>query len=98
MRLTQARRFLAVLLVLCLLVVNGVASAEAITHESQHAHHQKATHGTVLCSWMCAAGQVHEGAAAPVLAEQPPVSFFEPITSLFVSRVTPDSAASRFLS
>ena len=52
------QRSLACLLVVSLLVIGGFASAQSLTHESQHAHHQKATHGTVLCSWMCAAGQV----------------------------------------
>ena len=51
-------RIVASLLVVCLLIVGGVASAQSLGHESQHAHHQKAAHGTLLCSWMCAAGQV----------------------------------------
>lgn len=46
----------AVLLVFSVIGVSGFASAQSITHESHHSHHQKATHGTVLCSWMCAAG------------------------------------------
>jgi hypothetical protein len=54
----SARRSIACLLILCVLVVGGFASAQAFTHESHHAHHQKATHGTILCSWMCAAGQM----------------------------------------
>lgn len=54
------RRLLSVLLVLCILVIGGVASAQSISHESQHSHHQKATHSSILCSWMCAAGQTHD--------------------------------------
>ena len=54
-------RSLAVSLILCLLLVGGIASAQSITHEPQHAHHQKSEHGTVFCSWMCAAGQVLDG-------------------------------------
>ncbi|MGE5711328.1 MAG: hypothetical protein ACM34B_14175, partial [Nitrospira sp.] len=61
------RRSLASLLVLCILVIGGLASAKSLTHDSQHSHHQKATHGTVLCSWMCAAGQVLDSSAAPPL-------------------------------
>src|SRR5207249_2895553 len=68
------QRFLACLLVISLLVIGGFASAQALTHESQHAHHQKATHGTVLCSWMCAAGQVLDTSAAPYLIEHSPVA------------------------
>ena len=59
------QRSIACLLVFCVLAVGGLASARSLTHESQHAHHQKATHGTVLCSWMCAAGQVGEGTTVP---------------------------------
>jgi hypothetical protein len=70
----HAKRALAGLLVLCILVVGGLASAQSITHESHHAHHQKATHGTVLCSWMCAAGQVLDSIATPILVEQLPVA------------------------
>lgn len=81
-----ATRVVAALLVLCILVVGGLASAQSITHESHHAHHQKATHGTALCSWMCAAGQVLDGTSAPAplhlmpleLAEQ---ASFSPIPS-----------------
>lgn len=95
MHTMHARRVLAVLLALCLLIVSGLASAQSITHESQHAHHQKATHSTVLCSWMCAAGHVHDGTAALVLVEQPPISFFESVGNVFLPCVTLDSAASR---
>lgn len=62
MKSVLIQRALACLLVLCVLVIGGLASAQSITHESQHSHHQKATHGTVLCSWMCAAGQAGEAA------------------------------------
>jgi hypothetical protein len=87
------KRSLACLLVLCLLVVGGLASAQSITHESQHSHHQKATHGTVLCSWMCAAGQVLDSLSAPALTEQSPVAmadeFIAPtLSSAFVQTVS----------
>lgn len=91
----HAKRILAVLLVFCILVVSGLASAQSITHDSEHAHHQKATHGTVLCSWMCAAGQVHDGTAAPALIEQAPVVLSQYAAYLFVPQITLDSAASR---
>lgn len=90
-----SKRAVAALLVLCILVVGGLASAQSIAHESHHAHHQKATHGTVLCSWMCAAGQVLDGASAPILIEQPPVSVTEYTTYRFVPHIVLDSTASR---
>lgn len=95
MNRTHATRVLAALLVLCILVVGGLASAQSITHESHHAHHQKATHGTVLCSWMCAAGQVLDGHEAPYLIEQSPVVLSDNTTFLFIPHTTLDSAASR---
>jgi hypothetical protein len=54
-------RSLAVSLAVCFLLIGGFASAQSIAHESGHAHHQKADHGTILCSWMCAAGQAADG-------------------------------------
>jgi hypothetical protein len=95
MTLISAKRALAIGLVLCMLVVGGFASAQSITHESQHAHHQRATHATVLCSWMCAAGQVLDATQAPVLIEQPPVSLAEYIPYRFIPHLALDSAASR---
>jgi len=87
------QRSLACLLVVSLLVIGGFASAQSLTHEFQHSHHQKATHGTVLCSWMCAAGQVLDTVAAPALIDRSPVSQTEqhPIPefpSVFSSIVT----------
>ncbi len=91
----RAKRALASLLVLCILVVGGLASTQSITHESHHAHHQKTTHGTVLCSWMCAAGQVLDSIADPTLIEQLPVARAEQPAFLLVPRLTLDSPTSR---
>lgn len=65
--------FLAASLVVLLLVLGGVLSSQAVGHASQHTHHHtSATHATTLCSWYCAAGQVHAGdlvvVAAPILS------------------------------
>lgn len=49
------RRFLSISLVLCILAVGGLAHAQSAEHAGHHAQHQTATHGTLLCSWMCAA-------------------------------------------
>ena len=88
MRHSSITRLLAVLLALSLLIIGGIASAQSITHHTQHAHHQKSNHGTVLCSWMCAAGQVLDAATTPYLVERSPVALTEPhivqiISSLF---------------
>ncbi|MEX0828865.1 MAG: hypothetical protein WD032_01335 [Nitrospirales bacterium] len=65
--------FLAVCLAALLLLLGGVLSAQAVGHASQHTHHHtSATHASTLCSWYCAAGQIHSGdlvvVAAPILS------------------------------
>ena len=70
----HTKRALAVLLVLCMLVVGGLAQAQSVEHAGHHAHHQAATHGTVLCSWMCAAGTVLDSA---VVTFQPELGLIE---------------------
>jgi len=67
-------KFAAILLVLCILSVGGLAQAQAVEHAGHHAHHQAATHGTVLCSWMCAAGAVLDTAVVTFQAELSPIA------------------------
>ncbi len=55
---SRACKALTLAFALSLLVVSGVASAQMVAHASHHAHHKAATHGTMVCVWMCAAGQV----------------------------------------
>ena len=52
------RKFLSISLVVCVLAIGGLAQAQAAEHAGHHAQHQAATHGTLLCSWMCPAGTV----------------------------------------
>jgi hypothetical protein len=70
-------KFVSILLVLCVLSVGGLAQAQSVEHAGHHAQHQAATHGTVLCSWMCAAGQAGEAATLPVPLEVVPHEFVE---------------------
>jgi hypothetical protein len=66
--------FLAACLVAMLLMLGGVLSAQAVGHASQHSqHHTSGTHATTLCSWFCAAVQVH--AAELVVATDPIFAF-----------------------
>ncbi|WP_447977999.1 hypothetical protein [Candidatus Nitrospira bockiana] len=53
---------IAAMLAMCLLVLSGILYPQTVAHAAHHAHHQTATHGTVLCTWMCAAGQSVETA------------------------------------
>ena len=48
------KQSLALFLVLCLLAVGGLASAQSISHESHHAHHHKAAHTAPCFATGCA--------------------------------------------
>jgi len=69
----RALKFLSILLVLCVLSIGGLAQAESVEHAGHHAQHKAATHGTLLCSWMCAAGTVLDTAVVTFQAELSPV-------------------------
>jgi len=63
-------KFLSIVVVLCVLSVGGLAQAQSVEHAGHHAHHQAATHSTVLCSWMCAAGTVLDSAVVSFQVER----------------------------
>ena len=65
---------LSILLVLCVLSVGGLAQAQSVEHAGHHAQHEAATHGTLLCSWMCAAGTVIDTAVVTFQAELSPIA------------------------
>ncbi|RPH76941.1 MAG: hypothetical protein EHM80_13565 [Nitrospiraceae bacterium] len=67
-------RFLSILVMLCVLSVGGLAQAQSVEHAGHHTHHQAATHGTLLCSWMCAAGTVLDTAVVTFQAELSPIA------------------------
>jgi hypothetical protein len=67
-------KFLSILLILCVLSIGGLAQAQSVEHAGHHAQHQSATHGTVLCSWMCAAGTVLDTAVVTFQAELSPIA------------------------
>jgi hypothetical protein len=69
-----AIKFVSILLVLCVLSVGGLAQAQAVEHAGHHAQHQAATHGTVLCSWICAAGTVLDSAVVTFHVELSPIA------------------------
>ncbi len=49
---------IAVGVIVCLLFIGAAFAVESPAHAFHHAHHKSSTHGSLLCSWMCAAGQV----------------------------------------
>jgi len=67
-------KFLSILLVLCVLSVGGLAQAQSVEHAGHHAQHQAATHGTLLCSWLCAAGTVLDTAVVTFQAVLSPIA------------------------
>ena len=68
-----ALKFLSIFLVICVLSIGGLAQAQSVEHAGHHAHHQAATHGTLLCTWMCAAGTVLDTAVVTFQAELSPI-------------------------
>jgi hypothetical protein len=70
-----ALKFLSILLILCVISIGGLAQAQSVEHAGHHAQHQAATHGTLLCSWMCAAGAVLDTAVVTFQAELSPITF-----------------------
>ena len=88
-------RFLSVFLVFCVLSVGGLAQAQSVEHAGHHAHHQAATHGTILCSWMCDAGTVLDSAIVEVQADHSPVAFVLVPYSVSISVESRRTAPSR---
>lgn len=83
------RKFLSISLVLCVLAVGGLAQAQAAEHAGHHAQHQAATHGTLLCSWMCAAGTVVDSDVVLIQIERSPVALIPiPHSSNLISEPT----------
>jgi hypothetical protein len=70
----------AVGLAVCLLLLSGLAYPQTVAHAGHDAHHTAKTHASVLCSWMCAAGQVFEGTAVILQSDSNPVGIASPIT------------------
>src|SRR5262245_61449097 len=74
----RVRRFVSIILVLCVLSIGGVAQVHPAEHAGHHAQHQAATHGTVLCSWMCAAGTVLDSSVVTFPGELGPIALTPP--------------------
>ena len=91
-----ARKLLSIVLVLCVLAVGGLAQAQAAEHAGHHAQHQSATHGTLLCSWMCAAGTVLDSATVLIPTERSSVAlvplFHSTNPSIKLCQVAPSRA------
>jgi hypothetical protein len=71
---SSIRKFLSISLIICVLAVGGLAQAQSAEHAGHHAQHQAATHGTLLCSWMCAAGTVLDSDVVVIQAERNPIA------------------------
>ena len=64
---------IAISLTICLLLLGGLAYPQTVAHAKHHAHHTATTHASVLCSWMCSAGQVFEAATIVIQSDRTPV-------------------------
>lgn len=86
----------AVLLILCIMGISGIAPAQSVLHESHHhTHHQAATHGSAFCSWMCAAGQAGEAATVLVPLDMVPLEIVELFSDNRVQRSVPSAFVTR---
>lgn len=74
MRSSSYKGIAVALLVINLIVVGAFSSAHLLVHESQPVHHQQATHGTVLCFLMCAAGTVLDVEVILIQPQRSPVA------------------------
>ena len=74
----RALKSIAIGLAVCLLLLSGLAYPQTVAHAGHHAHHTAKTHASVICSWMCAAGQVFEAATVVIQSDRNPVG----VTSL----------------
>lgn len=88
-------KFFSFSLILCVLAVSGLAQAQSAEHARHHAQHQAATHGTVLCSWMCDAGTVLDAAVVLVQPERSPVAIVSLSYSIQVFSNLPKTSPSR---
>ncbi len=75
-------RSVAVGVTVCLLLLSGLAYPQTVVHAGHHAHHTAKTHASVLCSWMCAAGQVFEGTTVVLLSDRSPIGFLDSVVVL----------------
>ncbi|HQV10499.1 MAG TPA: hypothetical protein PKW52_04125 [Nitrospira sp.] len=56
--MTRSRKtWLPLVLACAFLALQGFVYPHMLDHLSHHAHHEPGVHGTVVCAWMCAAGQ-----------------------------------------
>ena len=102
--MTRLRHIALPLLLVCVfLALQGIVYPHMLEHVSQHAHHDSGVHGTVVCSWMCAAGQDLEPVPESVPVTIPVVTQIDDILfdslsvesrALWTSRGPPDSSRS----
>jgi hypothetical protein len=85
----------AVGVAVCLLLLGGLAYPQTVAHAGHHAHHTATTHASVLCSWMCAAGQVFEGAAVVLHSDRSPVAAVSSIVVQEPASVVRSTVSSR---
>jgi hypothetical protein len=68
---------------------------QAAEHAGHHAQHQAAAHGTVLCSWMCAAGTVLDTAVDLIQSEQSPIAVISHSHPILAFTERPQISSSR---
>ncbi|MCP9439512.1 MAG: hypothetical protein NHB36_06450 [Nitrospira sp.] len=72
-------KVLSIVVAVCVLSVGGLAIGQSMAHDFDHqSHHQPVSHhSTVLCSWLCIAGQGWEVTVTQPLWEGFPSEWIE---------------------
>ncbi len=79
-RRMRFKQVLALGLIGCLLFVSGSLLRQAAPHAVHHAHHKSSTHSSLLCLWLCTAGELHEGVDVVVQRELSPLELLTHLT------------------
>jgi len=86
---------IAVGLTVCLLFLSGWFFYQIPSHLVHHAHHNAATHGSVLCSWACATAELLDTVDVTFEARFLPVRRAETFTALSLPLTPPSRPTSR---
>lgn len=93
----KGRRVIAMGLAIVLVAVSALMYPATVPHAAHHAAHNATTHGSVLCTWLCSAGQAAEfslGSPSAVFARSEPspvpqIASFDRVVSVFSSSRAP---------
>ena len=72
------KKIIALSLVSCLLLLSGMVVVSLPEHSLHHNSHHATTHGSLICSWLCTAGECVEGIHVALDYSHVPIAQFQP--------------------